>query len=50
MKTMTVEKAIEILSEAAYHGSMTLNEDFKDALKVAIKVLVKHRSESGEEE
>lgn len=36
---MTIEKAIEILSESAWHGSTTLNQDYYDALKLGIEAL-----------
>ena len=36
---LTRQKAIEILSDAAYRGIMTFNSDFQDALKLAISAL-----------
>jgi hypothetical protein len=36
---ITREKAIEILSQAAYDHSMTLDQDFYNALKLAIHAL-----------
>lgn len=38
MQVLTYEKSIEILSDAA-RGIITFNQDFKDALKIAIKAL-----------
>lgn len=38
---MTLHKAIEILSDSAYRGSTTFNEDFKDAQKLGIEALKK---------
>lgn len=40
MTRMPVDKAIEILSDAAYRGILTYGEDFKDALKVGIRAMV----------
>ncbi len=43
---MIPEEAIDILSEAAYAGSITFNEDFKSALKLgteALKEVIKRR-------
>ena len=45
---MTLDKAMEILAESAYHGSTTFNEDYKDAQKLgieALKRLKEHRED-----
>ena len=36
---MTLEKAIEILSDSAYRGMTTFHQDFKDAQKLGIEAL-----------
>lgn len=36
---MTIDKAIEILSNDAYRGMATFNEDFKKAEKLGIEAL-----------
>ena len=36
---MTIDKAIEILSDDAYRGMATFNEDFRKAEKLGIEAL-----------
>lgn len=36
---MTIDQAKHILSDAAYHGSLTYHQDYKDALKLGIAAL-----------
>ena len=40
---MKIDKAIEILSDAAYKGSPTYTPDFKDALKLGLEALKAYR-------
>lgn len=40
---MTLEKAIQILSDSAHLGMTTFNQDFKDAQKLGIEALKRCR-------
>jgi len=40
---MKLQKAIEILADSAYSGVTTFNQDFKDATKLGIEALKRHK-------
>lgn len=42
---MKLDKAIEILSDEAFNGSVTFNQDRKDAVKLGIEALKRQRED-----
>jgi len=46
--TMTLEKAIDLLSDSAYRGVIAFNQDWKDALAMGIDALIAVKMAKGD--
>lgn len=44
---MIIDKAIEILAKHVYGGSVTLNQEFKDAEKLGVEALKREQARRG---